>query len=695
MLPGREWHPGLDCRKVGGVSQMRREIALRRPGSKPGRPARARMAVVLLVVIAAGPAHAQLGSACAGSLGADLPLLRPAFRVGLEPQLGVRALDALACYEIDQAVDDVSGTLSGRLILSWTNRTPAPIASLPLLLHPNAPGELGAVAEGRLTVDEVSTLAGPAATWTAPRPTLVTVRFADPLPVGARVRLSIRYTGRLRLLGSQVNDALAQAFESVGAVSLVGGSDYGLLAAGDGIFTVASAYPMVAPYRDGEFDTSPPGRVGDLAYNDVAHFRVRTVVPSGASIVTNLIDRAPARAPDGNTLIVSEGAVVRDLVLVGGRDLQRESKRVGDVTVTAVFRARDARAGRDVLEVGAAALASLERRFGPYPYTELDLVEASLVGGAGGAEFPGMVLVAGMLYRSPDESTSPLAGVLRLWGRLGSAIGSPPGAPGPGAPPTPPHGGGAPGRLPPLAQGFGPALERIREFAVAHEVAHQHFAGLVGNDSRRFPVLDEPVAQYAAGLVIEDRHGTAAARAAMDANVKLNYAVYRLLGGPDRPAARDVASFRSRVEYAGLVYGKAPYLYVALREALGDARLHGAVRAAVERYRFRLVTPDEWFGTIEAEAGGPSSGVQAARRRWLEEAHGDADLGVDDSGDFVFAALLPPELAASLRTALPTLGWKPRDLFRLLLGGALGDDAPAGPGLDPAAALRALEKLGR
>jgi hypothetical protein len=619
-----------------------------------------------------------------------LALLRPHAQLGLEAQLGVRALDELPRYEIDQAIDDVTGTLAGRLTLTWTNRTPSPVAALPLLLHPNTPSELGAATEARLVVEDVTTVSGPASTWTAPRPTLVTVRFAQPVAVGQRIQLSIRYSGRLRLLGPQVNDVLAQAMQPLGGLSLVGGSDYGLLAAGDGILTVASAYPMAAPFRDGEFDAGPPGRVGDLAYNDVACFRVRTVVPAGVAVVTNLVDRTPERAPDGNTVVTSEGAVVRDFVLVGGRDLQRESRQVGETTVTSVFRVRDAQAGHAVLDTAVAALGSLERRFGPYPYTELDVVEASLAGGAGGAEFSGLVLVAGMLYRTPDESTSPLLGLLRVWSRLGAVTGDASGGPTGGVPPPTP---GPPSAQAPLAQGLSSAIERIREFTVAHEVAHQHFAGLVGNDSHRFPAFDEPLAQYAAGLIVEDRRGAAAGRAAMDANVKLNYAVYRLLGGQDRPAARGIASFRSRIEYAGLVYGKAPYLYVALRETLGDKRLHGAVRAAVERFRFRLVTLDDWFDALEALAGGPASGVQAARRRWLDETHGDADLGVDDSGDFVFAALLPPGLARSLGTALPALGWKPRDLFRLLLGGAIEDDGPVGPGLDPDAALRALEKL--
>ena len=57
-------------------------------------------------------------------------------------------------------------------------------------------------------------------------------------------------------------------------------------------------------------------------------------------------------------------------------------------------------------------------------------------------------------------------------------------------------------------------------------VVNELSAGIVGNDSHRFPSLDEPIAQYAAGLAIEDRYGKAKAGRAMDMHVKINYAVY-------------------------------------------------------------------------------------------------------------------------------------------------------------------------
>jgi aminopeptidase N len=230
------------------------------------------------------------------------------------------------------------------------------------------------------------------------------------------------------------------------------------------------------------------------------------------------------------------------------------------------------------------------------------------------------------------------------------------------------------------------------EFTVDHEVAHQWFAGLVGNDSRRSPSLDEPLAQYLAGLAYADRHGAAAARQAMDLNVRLNYALYRLMGGADASVLRDTRSFKTPLEYAALVYGKAPFLYQDLGRTLGEAKLHAAMRAVVARHRFGLVTTAEWRDALAAAAGGGPA-VPRAFRRWLEEAHGDEDLKVDDSGELVLKLLFPPEIEGALKASLEILGMKPRDLLRMLFGGGVEGGAPGGPALDPTEALKKLLEL--
>jgi aminopeptidase N len=237
-------------------------------------------------------------------------------------------------------------------------------------------------------------------------------------------------------------------------------------------------------------------------------------------------------------------------------------------------------------------------------------------------------------------------------------------------------------------------MAEILEFTVAHEVAHQYFAGLVGNDTRLHAAVDEPLAQFAAALCLADRHGEEAAASALARNAKLNYGIYRMLGGRDGVASRPTAAFRSPLEYAALVYGKAPYFYVELRRRLGAARLDAILHQAVARHRFRLVTTGEWIASLAEAAGAQADLVRGLARRWLDQAHGDADLQVDDSGRQVIAEMLGPEMAAQLEQGLTFLGMQPRDLFRMMMGSLAGDnDAPPATGIDPAEALRRLQEL--
>ncbi len=544
--------------------------------------------------------------------------------------------ETMTQYRIDQAIDVLHGTFTGELALSLVNPAATTISELPLVLVPNVAKELGATDHPPWLEIEAARGAGDRALVVrVERPSLVFVELPGPAAPGAAIELTLRYRGKLRRLGDDVNDVLSQAFGSLGALGGTEASDYGLLAIGDGILTMASAFPMVAPHRDGVFDVEPPAPLGDIAYNDVASFEVRTVADAELGIVTNLVDAAAAPSAEDLALTVSKGACVRDFVLVAGRDLERTAQAVGDTTVTSVYRRRDRERGRAALAHAVTALQTFEAAFGPYPYSELDIVEASLVGGAGGVEFSAMVLIAGMLYRPLSASGSPLAGMLGL---LGGGVGS----------------------------AFAP-LDTMLEFTVHHEVAHQYFAGIVGNDAKQQPALDEPLCQYAAGLAFAAAHGSEAAERAMNANVRLNYAAYRMLGGRDRPVLRPSHAFASTLEYAGLVYGKAPYLYVALRDALGAETLHRALRKAIEQHKFQLVTVSAWVEAIEREAGPKASIVRPTFARWLEQTHGDEDLDVDGSADPVLGALFSAEMAEQIQQGLALYGFKPEELMRRAL----------------------------
>jgi hypothetical protein len=628
--------------------------------------------VLALLLVGCSP-EASLGPAATAAPGGPAApawsapgdsLLAPGQLAAMVRGMGLSGPEELTHYTLDISLSDVAGEYQGEGTVAWTNLTGAPVSALPLLLHPNAPAELGAPGAGSLALHE-ATVRGRAVTVERPRPTLARVVMEPPVAPGERIEVGLRFGGRLKLLDAQANDLFAQAFGGMGQLgSPVGASDYGLLGQGDGIVTAASAYPMIAPF-DGDSPLEPrPTGVGDLAWNEAAIFELRVLTPEGLRVVSNLLDAEPEALGSGTWLTRSAGAGVRDLVLVASRDWAVESAQVGGVTVRSWALSQDAAAGAKALEEACATLATLSRLYTPYPFTELEVVEASLIGGAGGVEFSGLTLIAGFLYRDPRRSRSPMAGLMSLLGGIGGG------------------GGGLPPEIAELTASQ-------RRFVVAHEVAHQWSPGLVGADAHRSPVVDEPMAQYLAGRAVQELLGDEAGAAERDRNVLINFALYRLMGGEDRATDRPTASFGSSLEYAALVYGKAPYLYVDLEERLGRARLDAAIRGAMQASAWEVVDGEGWLAALES-AG--ASGARERGRRWWQEAHGDEDLALDPEGRAALRLLFGEEMAAQVEASFAALGMPPAALFQMM-GGGLPTTRPYAPGaLSPAEMLELLDE---
>ncbi len=600
--------------------------------------------------------------AASPAVAAETPLLRPSHERALVKALGLDSVADLPTYTLDLSLSDTEGRYAGRGTLRWTNTTGVPQLRLPLLLHPNAPAELGAPESGGLSLTSVAVVDGPQGFFSPTRPTLATVDFTEAVRPGESVTLELAFHGSLRQLDASANDLWSQAMDSLGSMgSPVGGGDYGLLAQGDGLVTAASAVPMVAPFRDGVPVVDEPSGIGDLAWNDPVNFEVRVASPKGLRVVTNLAD-GETTALDGQTQVISAaGAGVRDLVLVASRDWHVREATVGDVTVRSWSLQQDREAADEVLSDAAGSLAFFAEHYGSYPFTELDVAEATLVGGAGGVEFSGMVLVAGFLYREPDATSDPFA----MLGGMGMGVeGS--------------------------SMDMGSSLAEQRQFVVAHELAHQWSPGLVGTDARTSPVVDEPLAQYLAGRYVQSLVGDRVGAEIRDRNVLLNYAAYRAMGGLDGAADRPTDTFRTTAEYAGLVYGKAPYLYVALEEELGRARLDKALKGAIDRCSWSVVGGDDWLEALQRSG---ARGAVAAGRRWWSEGWGDQDLGIDAEGWKLFELVLGPELAGSMRELLAITGLTPRDLFAMM-GMSLEGAAPAVPGATGPSPEEMLELLG-
>ncbi|WP_338864232.1 M1 family aminopeptidase [Myxococcus stipitatus] len=558
----------------------------------------------------------------------SLQHLKPAERERAAKAMG--PLDELPRYRVQLEVDPVAREAKGRVQVEVLAKD-KPLTEVYLRLTPNAQGSRRVVlSDARLGREPI--------VLEQLEPTLYRHRLSEPVPPGAAAVLDVAVR------------AVVPKGEKSGGLFLAGGGkgprgDHGAFSATEDFISLVGVVPQVPPLDDKGKPWAGPQGIGDLALYAPSHVLASITVPSGW--VVHATGAAMGEVPerDGRMRYAFAAGAVRDFPVLVSKGYEAATATVNGVTVESHFAAGDREVGERVLKYATSALAEFERRLGPLPYTHFRVVEAPLTGGAGGMEFPGLITVSSSLYRGVEDPFSlvgdqvnveQLKEVLEAFGPMGNA---------------------------PFAQ-LSKTLERALEFTVAHEVAHQYFAGLVGSDPIQSPVVDESLAQYAALLYIEWKHGKAVAESVRREVLVSTYHMYRMSGGEDGRADRPVGAFDNETEYGALVYSKAPLLHHASRKLVGDTAFLQGLRSYVDTYRFKW-TCKECF-TQELAKASPSNAkaLSRLRVRWWQEAHGDDDLGLPDlesvmgtlgAGSGLGVDALDPQAKELLETLLPSL----------------------------------------
>jgi aminopeptidase N len=111
---------------------------------------------------------------------------------------------------------------------------------------------------------------------------------------------------------------------------------------------------------------------------------------------------------------------------------------------------------------------------------------------------------------------------------------------------------------------FGRSADDYLESTVVHEVGHQWFYNLVGNDQLDAPWLDESLTQFITLQYYSDAYGEQGA----DGFLKSLNDRWARSDNYTMPIGLPVAAYNS-AEYGAIVYGRGPIFFVALREAMG------------------------------------------------------------------------------------------------------------------------------
>lgn len=301
------------------------------------------------------------------------------------------------------------------------------------------------------------------------------------------------------------------------------GAGYGLLGAAGGVLSLSHILPMVAVYDEQGWEISPPAPHGDLVFSDAAFFLVRLAAPARLTLVSSGVEIG-RREDDNRQEITYASGPARDFFLAAGERFTAQSRIVGQVTLRSYTLPELEETSSTALQVAADALGVFESILGDYPYRELDIATTGLQ--ALGMEYPGAFALAFPLYDPADESYPPV----------------------------------------------------VLEATLVHELAHQWFFNVVGNDPLHEPWLDESLAQYATLAYFEETHGADGARGFREALQDR----WQRVGGAEIPIGMPATAYTTQ-EYGAIIYGRGALFVEELRNAMGrpafDAFLLGYVEA--------------------------------------------------------------------------------------------------------------------
>lgn len=141
------------------------------------------------------------------------------------------------------------------------------------------------------------------------------------------------------------------------------------------------------------------------------------------------------------------------------------------------------------------------------------------------------------------------------------------------------------------------SITKPDRFIVVHEVAHQWWQGLVGNNQETEAWIDEGLANYSTLLFFENTvgHSDYSSRVA---------AMKRQAGGDFKNLKRSLMGFDSGAEYKKNAYIKGALVWDAVRNKIGRERLIDLLRDIQEQNKYGQVTTEDIFQEIQEVAPG-------------------------------------------------------------------------------------------
>jgi hypothetical protein len=344
-------------------------------------------------------------------------------------------------------------------------------------------------------------------------------------------------------------------------------------------YTLDHWLPLVAGYDpENGFELDPVSVNGDPVFSTVAYFDVTLTTPSEMVVAsTGTLEKESSKGDQTIARFVS--GPVRDFTLAISPNFKIATGKAGEIEIRSYYLTGHEERGKAARDWAIDAVNLFDDLIGPYPYKQLSVIDAAIGGGAAGIEFPQIIFIGSWYYDEPLD---------------------------------------------------GETIPRGQEFTLVHEVLHQWWYGLVGNNQYQHAFLDESLTNYLTTVYFERVYDEEVAQQQTLLNILAPYLIYLYgVGGTaNEDAVLDTPTddFRSELAYSVIVYNKGPLAFQAIREAMGDDAFFSAIASYFDAHALQIAQPDDLLDAFVAET---DVDIAAVWQNWIEEANGKDDIPLE------------------------------------------------------------------
>lgn len=329
----------------------------------------------------------------------------------------------------------------------------------------------------------------------------------------------------------------------------------GRMGYGENTVNIANWYPIIAVYDNNGWNLDPYYAIGDPFYSEVANYNISLTVPNEYKLAStgNIINKKEEK---NKTTYKIQANAVRDFAVILSKYFDVKKDLVEDVEVISYSIA--GKKGDKALQYGVDAVNIFNNLFGKYPYEQLSVVACDFF--IGGMEYPNLVMVGQHLYDMEEDF--------------------------------------------------------LLEYVVAHEVAHQWWYSLVGNNQVEEPWLDEGLTEYSTLMYFEQKYGPHIKEQILEKMIEVQYQNYVDLKSNKKVGIlRSIDSFDTSFEYSSIVYSRGALFMEELREYMGEEAFYSALKEYFENYKFKNATTRDFYNICRNST---ERDMSALFKKWLE-----------------------------------------------------------------------------